>query len=166
MIIQGLDFDDITLRWPRELFIHEAKQILLRSDRPEFPERVSVLSREAFVDADIERTVGNATAASAWTVTPDDGNSAKAFLEYRIANPKRLRGYTRRAYYAERLNSAELLGGTRQIGPLATSFSQIVLALRVRLERYQVDRASQFNHVEAGESLPRQLCTRVRGAGQ
>lgn len=132
MIIQGIDFDeaDFTLRWPRELFIYEAQQLLLRSDRPEFPQRVSTLCGEAFVDPDIERSIDSSVRTWAWTATGSESrDSTKGFLEYLMNHPELLRGYTRRVYYAERVNAAQQFGGAPQIKPLATSFYLLVIEM-------------------------------------
>lgn len=114
MIIHSIDFDeaDFTLRWPKELFIYEAQQLLARSDRPEFPRRVAALCGEAFVDADIERTLENAGNTWAWTGSGSESHdSTMGFLEYLISHPELLRGYTRRVYYAERVKASLPLEG-------------------------------------------------------
>lgn len=132
MIFQGVDFDqaDFTLRWPRELFVYEAKQLLRRSDLPQFPQRVVTLCGEAFVDADIERILESEFRTFAWTRTIDQSlEGAKALLEELIAQPELLRRYTRRRYYAERLQDTEQSGQAGQAGQarwLATSFYHLV----------------------------------------
>lgn len=134
MIIQGVDFDgaEFTLRWPRELFIYEAKQLLKRSDLPQFPERVAALCGEAFVDADIQRTLESDVRSSIWTEdwpqkTPSKpGDRARDFLEHLTNHPELLQGHVRRRYYAERLNRTDQPLQPGQSRPLATSFFNVI----------------------------------------
>lgn len=125
MILDELGFDepDFTLRWPRELFIFEAKQLLKRPDFEGFPQRVSALCAEAFIDSDVERTLDNAFFGG-WGKEQEHRQRAAAFLQKLIDEPQRLHGYTRRKYYNERHFSSR---STPQLNtPLATSFLKLI----------------------------------------
>ncbi|WP_150460425.1 hypothetical protein [Nesterenkonia ebinurensis] len=132
MIISGADFDeaDFTLRWPRELFLYEVKQLLRRSDVAEFSERVAALCGEAFIDADIEHILKNASTASAWGASRTSSDDVpKMFLEQLITQPDLLKGYSRRVYYAERFDNAESTNRADLTATLATSFYHLISEL-------------------------------------
>lgn len=111
---------ELTLRWPRDMFVYEANQILKRSSHPAFTRRISALCGEAFGEADLEEHL-----EQTWPASSDLGSSlaATTFLTKLIEQADQFEEPTRRAYYAERHSKLE---SPRQMDALGYGLHRVV----------------------------------------
>lgn len=113
---------DFSLRWPKELFLWEARRISKLGKGPKLQQMVIWLFTEAFMDGDIAMTLDSV--AVTWPPGPQgDKDGAEQVLSALLQGPSVMHPYTKPQYWLERQSEPSTIPNRRT---LAADFVDLV----------------------------------------
>jgi len=122
------DFD-FSLRWPRELFLWEARRIATQRRSSSFINMVVCLFSEAFVDGDIAGSVEqlSSTSGSWFTPVATPNSDADNLLDALLKNPSLAHAYEPPTYWLERQSGPSRAGLRKS---LARAYVELIDEMR------------------------------------